>query len=152
MQAAGRTSDMILTGADFTSPAANTFSVRASGGIWLGTTSSPSITSGHFLDTSTGAYLTSTGTWTNDSDRAKKHDLRPLSTRSVLDKVANVPITSWSYKGDPSTVRHIGPMAQDFSKAFGLGLDNRHITTIDEGGVAPAATITAPTSCPCSAA
>ena len=30
-------------------------------------------------------------------------------------------------------------MAQDFYKAFGLGLDNKHITTIDEGGVALAA-------------
>ena len=30
-------------------------------------------------------------------------------------------------------------MAQDFYKAFGLGLDDKHITTIDEGGVALAA-------------
>ena len=36
-------------------------------------------------------------------------------------------------------MRHIGPMAQDFHSAFGLGLDNKHITTIDEGGVALAA-------------
>jgi hypothetical protein len=122
-----------------TSPANNSFSVRASGGIWLGTNSSPSITSGHFIDTSTGAYLTSTGTWTNNSDRAKKYDLSPLDARSVLDKVARMPITSWSYKGDPAFVRHVGPMAQDFYAAFGLGLDNKHITTIDEGGVALAA-------------
>ena len=54
-----------------TPPRLNTVSMRASGGIWLGTTSSPSITSGHFIDTSTGAYLTSTGTWTNNSDRKK---------------------------------------------------------------------------------
>ena len=30
-------------------------------------------------------------------------------------------------------------MAQDFYSAFGLGLDNKRITTIDEGGVALAA-------------
>jgi trimeric autotransporter adhesin len=30
-------------------------------------------------------------------------------------------------------------MAQDFYSAFGLGLDDKHITTIDEGGVALAA-------------
>jgi hypothetical protein len=30
-------------------------------------------------------------------------------------------------------------VAQDFYKAFGLGLDDKHITTIDEGGVALAA-------------
>ena len=39
----------------------------------------------------------------------------------------------------PTDYKDIGPMAQDFYKAFGLGLDNKHITTIDEGGVALAA-------------
>jgi Chaperone of endosialidase len=127
------------TFSDLTSPAVNTFTVRASGGIWLGTTSSPAITAGHFIDTSTGAYLSSAGAWTNSSDRAKKHDFRRLSTKRVLAKVARMPITSWSYRAEKPSVRHIGPMAQDFYKAFGLGLDNKHITTIDEGGVALAA-------------
>jgi hypothetical protein len=121
------------------SPAANTFTVRASGGIWLGTNSSPAIGVGHFIDTSTGAFLSSSGTWTNNSDRAKKHDFRPLSTKHVLEQVARMPITSWSYKAEKPSVRHIGPMAQDFYAAFGLGLDDKHITTIDEGGVALAA-------------
>jgi hypothetical protein len=127
------------TSADVTSPAANTFTVRAAGGIWLGTTSSPVITAGHFIDTSTGAYLSSAGAWTNNSDRAKKHDFRPLNSTSVLEQVARMPITSWRYKAEKPTVRHIGPMAQDFYKAFALGLDNKHITTIDEDGVALAA-------------
>jgi Chaperone of endosialidase len=122
-----------------TSPAANTFTVRASGGIWLGTNSSPVITAGHFIDTSTNAYLSSSGIWTDNSDRARKHDFRPLDRRSVLEKVARMPITNWSYKAEKPSVRHIGPMAQDFYRAFGLGLDDRHITTIDEGGVALAA-------------
>jgi hypothetical protein len=124
---------------NLTSPGANTFTVRASGGIWLGTNSSPAIGLDHFIDTSTGAFLSSSGTWTNNSDRAKKHDLRRLSTKRVLAKVARMPITSWSYKAEKPSVRHIGPMAQDFYKAFGLGLDDKHITTIDEGGVALAA-------------
>ncbi|MGP8240136.1 MAG: peptidase S74, partial [Limisphaerales bacterium] len=34
---------------------------------------------------------------------------------------------------------HLGPMAQDFYAAFSLGADDKHITTIDEGGVALAA-------------
>jgi hypothetical protein len=33
-------------------------------------------------------------------------------------------------------VRHIGPTAQDFYRAYVLGLDDKHIATIDEGGVA----------------
>jgi Chaperone of endosialidase len=57
----------------------------------------------------------------------------------VLQKVATMPITSWSYKAEEPSIRHIGPMAQDFYSAFGLGLDNKHIGTIDEGGVALAA-------------
>jgi hypothetical protein len=121
------------------SPGVNTFSVRAGGGLWLGTTDTPSITSGHFIDTSTGAYLTSTGTWTNSSDRAKKHGFHRVDRTSILGKVARMPITSWSYKGERAGVRHIGPTAQDFYLAFGLGLDDKHITTIDEGGVALAA-------------
>ena len=54
--------------ADVGSPDKNTFTVRAAGGIWLGTNSSPAIAPGHFIDTSTGGYLTSGGTWTNSSD------------------------------------------------------------------------------------
>jgi hypothetical protein len=126
-------------GNPITSPAPNTFSVRAAGGIWLGTTSFPSIQAGRFVDTSTGAYLSTAGAWTNNSDRAKKHDFRPLDPRSIVQKVARMPIQSWSYKVERRAVRHVGPTAQDFFEAFGLGLDDKHITTIDEGGVALAA-------------
>jgi hypothetical protein len=121
---------------DLVSPAANTFTVRASGGVWLGTDSSPSIPAGRFINTSTGGYLSSAGVWTNASDRTVKHGFRRLDAASVLGKVARLPITSWSYKAEKPSVRHIGPMAQDFYAAFGLGLDDKHITTIDEGGVA----------------
>ena len=63
------------TNADLTSPAANTFTVRASGGIWLGTTSSPAITAGHFIDTSTGAYLSSAGAWTDNSSAEANYSI-----------------------------------------------------------------------------
>jgi predicted nuclease with TOPRIM domain len=37
-------------------------------------------------------------------------------------------------------VQHIGPMAQDFRAAFGLdGADDKHISVVDESGVALAA-------------
>ena len=36
-------------------------------------------------------------------------------------------------------MRHVGPMAQDFYAAFGVGEDDRDITSIDEDGVALAA-------------
>jgi hypothetical protein len=127
------------TSTDLTSPAVNTFTVRASGGIWLGTTSSASIPAGRFINTSTGGYLSTGGAWTNFSDRAHKRDFRPINRQSVLQKVARMPLSSWSYKAEQPAVRHIGPTAQDFYAAFGLGLDDKHIGTIDEGGVALAA-------------
>lgn len=125
--------------ADMGSPAANTFSVRASGGIWLGTTSSPSIASGHFIDTSTGAYLTTGGAWTNSSDRALKAGFKPADGRTILDRLARMPINTWRYKAEGAKTSHIGPTAQDFASAFGYGGDDKSIGTIDADGVALAA-------------
>jgi hypothetical protein len=49
-------------------------------------------------------------------------------------------VTEWNYKTDSQGVQHIGPMAQDFQAAFGLdGADDKHISVVDEGGVALAA-------------
>jgi hypothetical protein len=124
---------------DLTAPGANTFTVRATGGIWLGTSSSPSIPAGRFLNTSTGGYLSSAGAWTNSSDRALKRDFRPVDPQALLRTLARVPVQRWRYKAEGARVRHIGPTAQDFYSAFGLGLDDRHITTVDESGVALAA-------------
>jgi hypothetical protein len=86
-----------------------------------------------------GAYLTTGGVWTNASDRNLKAHFLPVSGPDVLRRLNTIPITTWSYKTEGSGVRHIGPMAQDFHAAFGLGDDDKHITTIDEGGVALAA-------------
>ena len=77
------------------------------------------------------------------SDRNAKEDFTALSPRDVLAKIATLPITEWQYKaekaGDAAAARHIGPMAQDFSAAFALGHDDKHISIVDEGGVALAA-------------
>jgi hypothetical protein len=71
------------------------------------------------------------------SDRNAKENFAPVDARQVLAKVACIPMTEWNYKTDSPDVRHLGPMAQDFRAAFGLdGADDRHISVIDEGGVA----------------
>src|SRR5262249_13907438 len=57
----------------------------------------------------------------------------------VLDRLLSVPVQSWQYKSDAGGIRHIGPVAQDFYAAFAVGDDDRHISTVDEGGVALAA-------------
>jgi hypothetical protein len=82
--------------------------------------------------------LTIAGTLTQASDRAQKQDISPVDPREVLAKLADLPISQWSYRDDPGT-RHVGPMAQDFHAAFGLGADDTHIATLDAEGVALAA-------------
>jgi hypothetical protein len=72
------------------------------------------------------------------SDRNLKENFAPVSPREVLDKVTALPISRWNFKGDAATP-HVGPMAQDFHAAFGLGTDERHIATVDADGVALAA-------------
>jgi hypothetical protein len=79
--------------------------------------------------------VTIAGTLTQGSDRDQKRAITPVEPREVLAKVAGLPLSQWSYKDDPAT-RHIGPTAQDFHAAFGLGADDKHIATIDADGVA----------------
>jgi trimeric autotransporter adhesin len=73
-----------------------------------------------------------------NSDRNLKENFLPVSAEGILVKVAALPISRWNFRNDKA-VEHIGPMAQDFHSAFNVGPDDRHITTVDEGGVALAA-------------
>jgi hypothetical protein len=72
------------------------------------------------------------------SDRNAKENFQPVDSRGVLEKIVGLPITRWNYKEDKRTL-HVGPMAQDFHAAFGLGTDEKHISMVDEAGVALAA-------------
>ncbi len=83
--------------------------------------------------------LFTSGTVNGVSDRNKKKDFETIDPVAVLDAVANLPMSTWSYKNDAQQLRHMGPMAQDFWAAFGLGMDDKHITITDMGGVALAA-------------
>jgi hypothetical protein len=74
------------------------------------------------------------------SDRNAKENFTALDARSVLEKVVSLPLSQWNYKSEDASQKHIGPMAQDFHSAFGLdGADDKHISVVDEGGVALAA-------------
>jgi hypothetical protein len=73
------------------------------------------------------------------SDRNLKRDIQPVDGDAVLDRVAEMPISTWSYKSDDPSVRHLGPMAQDFHAAFGLGKSDRTYDAIDAHGVELAA-------------
>ena len=56
--------------------------------------------------------------------------MRPLVWASAI------PMQTWNYKTQDPTIRHAGPMAQDFYDAFGLGESDTQISTIDSDGVA----------------
>src|ERR1019366_5366154 len=73
------------------------------------------------------------------SDRNEKENFQPVDNQSLLAKVASLPVSKWNYKTDSQSVQHIGPMAQDFQAAFQLSADDKHISVVDEGGVALAA-------------
>ena len=109
--------------------AANQFLARASGGVTF--YSSANLKAGVRL-------APGSGTWSSLSDRNAKSAIVPVSDDDILAKVSALPISEWSYTTERG-VRHVGPMAQDFYAAFNVGEDDRHITSIDEDGVALAA-------------
>jgi len=78
------------------------------------------------------------GTLTQNSDRNRKNILAPVDTREALEKVATLSLSRWAYRDDPDAP-HLGPMAQDFHDAFGLGATETGIATVDADGVALAA-------------
>ena len=118
------------TNADVFSGFDNQFVVRASGGAVFYTNA----------NLTTGAGLApGSGSWSSLSDRAVKTGLVPVNVGMVLERLAAMPIYEWSYQAQGPGVRHLGPTAQDFKAAFGLGEDERHISTVDADGVALAA-------------
>jgi len=80
-----------------------------------------------------------TGTITPNSDRNAKTGFASVDTAAVLEKVARLPIQQWRFKTEVEEVKHVGPMAQDFQEAFGLGDIPTAIATVDADGVALAA-------------
>ena len=70
------------------------------------------------------------------SDVRTKHRFRTLDGAETLARIAGMPVTEWSYKAQDPGIRHIGPTAQDFHAAFGLGEDPLRIGTLDADGVA----------------
>jgi hypothetical protein len=77
--------------------------------------------------------------WSAMSDRNVKENFSPINPRAILEKVASLPVTEWNLISQAADIRHLGPMAQDFKAAFGLGESDRHISTSDADGVALAA-------------
>lgn len=112
------------------SSAANEFNVFASGGARV------------FSDAAgtTGVLLApGGGSWSSVSDRAAKENVAAVDALDVLERLRALPVSSWNYKTQADSVRHMGPVAQDFYALFGLGPSDTTIDTIDADGVALAA-------------
>jgi hypothetical protein len=108
----------------------NQFVARATGGFTFYTDPT----------NSTGATLApGSGSWSTLSDRNVKANFMLVDGEAILKRLAAMPIETWNYKAQADDVRHMGPMAQDFREAFGLGEDEKHISTVDAQGVALAA-------------
>ena len=108
----------------------NSVTLRAAGGYRLFSNTGMTV----------GAHLPPGGNaWSPMSDRNVKENFRPVDPRAILEKVAALPLTEWNLISQPADIRHLGPMAQDFKAAFGLGESDRHISTSDADGVALAA-------------
>ena len=112
--------------------------LRADGGLYLTNTAELApYDNTNIITTRGGAYLSGNGTnWTNSSDRNRKENFTPVDTRALLHKLESLEITEWNYKEDNESIRHIGPVAQDFYAVFGLGNDDKSISTVDPSGIA----------------
>ena len=118
------------SGGAFGSTTTNQFNVRAQGGARIFSNGGATV----------GVNLPSGGNaWGVISDSTQKRIIRTVEGDEVLDKLMQVPVKQWSLKTQDPSIEHIGPMAQDFYAAFGVGEDERYITTSDADGVALAA-------------
>jgi hypothetical protein len=119
---------------DFSSTVNDEFSVRATGGVRFVTGIDAA------GNPTAGVQLTSGGiAWSALSDRNIKENFADVDRQDILVRLAAIPVQTWNAKSQSPAIRHIGPMAQDFYTAFGVGEDDRHINSVDADGVALAA-------------
>jgi autotransporter adhesin len=117
---AGFSSDSIYPTAN------NQFVVRGCGGIQMYTSQ----------NLSAGVQIAVGGSsWSSVSDRNRKENFLSIDGEEVLERLRAVPVTSWNYRTQERDIRHLGPMAQDFHAAFGLGESDLLINSIDIDGV-----------------
>ncbi|MCB1608800.1 MAG: tail fiber domain-containing protein [Xanthomonadales bacterium] len=79
------------------------------------------------------------GTITQLSSRYSKENLVAVAGSALLDQLRSLDLWTWNYISAPDADRHIGPVAEDFYAAFGLGTDDKSLAPGDVAGVALAA-------------
>ena len=103
------------------------FSARMSGGYRLFTNATET----------TGMSMSAGGSsWNIISDRTRKEHFLPIDGENILARIRTLPVSSWRYIDEVDrSVRHVGPMAQDWERAFGLSGDATTINMSDFDGV-----------------
>ncbi len=107
--------------------------LRADAGIWItntGGVATYDVTK--LINTSSGAYLTTGGTWTNASSRSYKTDIQPLRSSEYadfLEKLGKVEVVHFRYKTDPCR-EHIGMIAEDVPEEI-ASEDRQGVPTAD---------------------
>ena len=120
------------TDADVTCSSPNRTVFRSTGGFYIYTNAA----------LSTGVYLNpGSGSWAQLSSRKQKENFKPVDTVALLERLAQIDILTWNYKSQDPSIRHIGPMAEDFNSLLpDLGGEGKqYISSIDADGVALAA-------------
>ena len=133
---AGLVIDNSGTGDLFTASASGVtkFVIANDGNVGIGTASA---TLGPLqIGSANNAYVTTGGAWTNGSSRDYKENFMTLNYDDVLTKINTLDITEWNYKSEDTSIKHIGPIAEDFYTIFNVGNDSKHISTIDPAGIA----------------
>lgn len=104
----------------------NEFAVRAAGGYRFRTNAT--LTTGCNLPAGSGVFSCA-------SSRLLKDEFTAVDGEDLLARLASIPIERWQYTTEEGGVWHLGPTAQDFRAAFGLGLDDENIGLLDISGV-----------------
>ena len=104
----------------------NEFAVRAAGGYRFRTNAT--LTTGCNIAAGSGIMSCS-------SSRTLKERFAQVDGEDILRRIRSVPVNTWSYISEGPQVRHIGPFAEDFHSAFGVGTDTKSIGQLDIAGV-----------------
>ncbi|MEX2564210.1 MAG: PQQ-binding-like beta-propeller repeat protein [Candidatus Paceibacterota bacterium] len=119
-----------VIGSSYATTSAPTDGLLVEGWVGIGTS-----TPAHPLALASGAHVTEGGTWTDASSREYKENFESLSASTTLASIRELDISRWNYKVESESVQHIGPVAEEFHKLFGVGTD-RTIASLDTSGVA----------------
>ncbi len=76
------------------------------------------------------------GTLAQLSRRDSKEHFTRIDHQAMLAALKGLDISTWNYKHQPDSERHLGPVAEEFHAAYGLGTNPQHIATSDMAAVA----------------